>query len=285
MHTKPTIAERCVVFLEHNRLLNLLLLILYIFVILHGHDFFVQLSVKAMNSVSLPVYNQVVMLCIVTSSALLILYTLYKLKANPNQWKSRLLFLAGCLFYLSIHVNVLFEMNIEIIHIVEYIVLSLLLFPFTRSISATLIFALPIMIGDELNQYLVLYPGYNKYFEWSDIVMDIVGAGTLLLMLNIAGLQLRKRAKYNLFTPEILLLVVFCLLMLMGFITGMLASTAKDLQPNTIFVFNQLSQPELFWQTHAFTGAHYHVLWPSEGVVLILVLCAFFALYDKLVGN
>lgn len=285
MHTKPTIAERCVVFLEHNRLLNLLLLILYIFVILHGHDFFVQLSVKAMNSVSLPVYNQVVMLCVVAISALLVLYTLYMLKTNTIQWKIRLLFFAGCLLYLSIHVNVLFEMNIEIIHVVEYIILSFLLFPFTRSISATLIFALPIMIGDELNQYLVLYPGYNKYFEWSDIVMDIVGAGTLLLMLNIAGLQLRKRAKYNLFTPEILLLVVFCLFMLMGFITGMLASTAKDLQPNTIFVFNQLSQPELFWQTHAFTGAHYHVLWPNEGVVLILVLCAFFALYDKLVGN
>ncbi|MBL7799148.1 MAG: hypothetical protein JNL95_00365 [Chitinophagales bacterium] len=285
MKTSPSIAERCVVFLERNRLLNSVLIVLYVLLILHGHDFFVQLSVKAMNSVSLPVYNQVVMLCIVTCSALLVLYTLYMLNTNPIQWKVRLLFLAGCLLYLSIHVNVLFEMNIEIIHVVEYIVLSFLLFPFTRSISATLIFALPIMIGDELNQYLILYPGYNKYFEWSDIVMDIIGAGTLLLMLNIAGLQLRKRTKYNLFTPEILLLVVFCLFMLFGFITGMLVSTAKDLQPNTIFVFNQLSQPELFWQTHAFTGAHYHVLWPSEGVVLILVLCAFFALYDKLASN
>lgn len=283
MHTKPTIAERCVVFLEHNRLLNLLLLILYIFVILHGHDFFVQLSVKAMNSVSLPVYNQVVMLCIVTSSALLVLYTLYMLKTNTIQWKIRLLFFAGCLLYLSIHVNVLFEMNIEIIHVVEYIILSFLLFPFTRSISATLIFALPIMIGDELNQYLVLYPGYNKYFEWSDIVMDIIGSGTLLLMLNIAGLQLRKRKKIFWYRPEFILLFLFGLCMFIGWLSGTLASTTAETQSNTLFVFNRLPQPEQFWQIHAFTGARYHVLWPIEGAVLIVLLCLYFMVYDEIV--
>jgi hypothetical protein len=37
------------------------------------------------------------------------------------------------------------------------------------------------MIADELNQYLVLYPNYNKYFELSDIVLDLLGAGTLML--------------------------------------------------------------------------------------------------------
>jgi hypothetical protein len=284
MNASPTIAERCVVFLERNRLLNSILIVLYVLVILHGHDFFVQLSVKAMNSVSLPVYNGLVMGGIIGIGLFLLGYTLYKLKRNTTFWKQKLLLLFGCFIYLSIHISVLFEMNIEIIHVMEYIILSFLLFPFTRSIGATLIFALPIMIGDELNQYLVLYPGYNKYFEWSDIVMDIIGSGMLLLLLNIAGLQLRKRIKAYWYRPELLLLAFLCLCMFAGWLSGALASTTAEAQSNTVFIFNQLPQPEQFWQIHAFTGAQYHVLWPWEGTVLIILMYAIFAFYDELVG-
>ncbi len=285
MDTPSSFPERIVTFFEQNRWLNIMLVVLYIFFILHGHDFFVQLSVKVMNSFTLKVYNQIVMLCIVSVGIILVLYTLYSLTVIKQQWKVKLLFFLGCLFYLFVHVSTLFEMNIEIIHIVEYIVLSFLLFPFTRSIGATLIFALPVMIGDELNQYLVLYPGYNKYFEWSDILMDIVGSGMLLLLLNIAGLHVQKRVKAFLVRPELILLVFLYLCLFVGWFSGALVSTTAEMQSNTIFVFNQLKQPELFWQTHAFTGARYHVLWPMEGALLILLLFSYFIVYDQFVGE
>lgn len=284
MNASPTIAERCVVFLERNRLLNSILIVLYVLVILHGHDFFVQLSIKAMNRVSLPVYNGLVMGGIIGIGLFLLGYTLYSLKRNTTFWKQKLLLLFGCFIYLSIHISVLFEMNIEIIHVMEYIILSFLLFPFTRSIGATLIFALPIMIVDELNQYLVLYPGYNKYFEWSDIVMDIIGSGMLLLLLNIAGLRLRKRDKVFWYRQEFRVLLFLCICMFVGWLTGTLATTTAESKSNTLFVFNRLSQPEQFWQIHAFTGAQYHVLWPWEGTVLIILTYAIFAFYDELVG-
>jgi hypothetical protein len=188
-----------------------------------------------------------------------------------------------CFAALAVHVAMLFEMNIEIIHVAEYIVLVLLLFLFSRSIGASLVYALPIMIADELNQYLVLYPNYNKYFELSDIVLDLLGAGTLFLLLHICGLSLQKDERPWLKKPAMVLLLTIITSATLGLLTKLFVFTPDEVQAHTVFVFNRLEQPELFWQVHSFTGAKYHVLLPYEGIALVFLVCALFIAYEKLV--
>jgi len=255
------------------------LVLLYIAFILLGHDAFVQLSVVVMNKLSLPVYNQRVLQLIWASGFFFVIYTFYNLCKTPTLWQTKLFFLTLCLVGLGAHIAILFEMNIEIIHVLEYVILVGLIFPFSRSISVSLVLALPVMIADELHQYLVLYPNYNKYFEWNDIVLDLLGAGTLFLMWHIGGLTIQKPKINFVFWA----LLGFVGLMLLGFGTKLFVYTPTDATSFSWIVFNRLDNPNLFWQIHAFTGARYHVLSPTFGVLLILSVLFVFAWYEKLV--
>lgn len=285
MPPRETIATRIVSFLENHRPLNIVLVIAYSFFILLGHDHFVQLSILVMNKLSLPVYNQRVMQLMLFLGLTMIGLTLFHLYKNPSQWIAKLLFLLGCSLLLGWHVAVLFEMNIEIIHVAEFVLLALLLFSFTRSIGSSLIYALPVMVADELNQYLLLYPTYNKYFEWSDIVLDITGAGTILLMLHIAGLSILKKQSSFWKNPALLWLLAAALVVVIGIATCTLATTTNTSCAHSIFVFNRLDNPELFWQVHAFTGARYHVLLPMEGLGLVVGVCLYFLSIDAVLGK
>ena len=278
-----TLLNRLLLFLQKNRWLNLVLVLAYIVFILHWHDTFVQLSVVVMNKLSLPIYNQRVMQLMMTVGVFFLLNTLYTLWQNPTQWRTKLAFLLFCFAALAVHVAMLFEMNIEIIHVAEYVVLVLLLFPFSRSIGTSLVYALPIMIADELNQYLVLYPNYNKYFELSDIVLDLLGAGTFMLLLHIGGLSRQKDNRPWLKKPAVVLLLTIITSATLGLLTKLFVFTPDEVQAHTVFVFNRLEQPELFWQVHSFTGAKYHVLLPYEGIALVFLVCALLIAYEKLV--
>jgi hypothetical protein len=275
--------NRLLLFLQKNRWLNLVLVLAYTVFILHGHDTFVQLSVVVMNKLSLQVYNDRVMQLMMAAAAFFLLSTLYQLYRQPQRWRTKLTFLFLCFGALGLHVALLFEMNIEIIHVAEFTLLVLLLFPFSRSIGASLVYALPIMIADELNQYLVLYPNYNKYFELSDIVLDLLGAGTLLLLLHIGGLSLQKAERPWLKQPAVVLLLTIITSATLGLLTKLFVFTPDEVQAHTVFVFNRLEQPELFWQVHSFTGAKYHVLLPYEGIALVFLVCTLFIAYEKLV--
>ena len=275
--------NRLLLFLQKNRWLNLVLVIAYTVFILHGHDTFVQLSVVVMNKLSLQVYNDRVMQLMMAAAAFFLLSTLYQLYRQPQRWRTKLAFLLFCFAALAVHVAMLFEMNIEIIHVAEYVVLVLLLFPFSRSIGTSLVYALPIMIADELNQYLVLYPNYNKYFELSDIVLDLLGAGTFMLLLHIGGLSLQKDNRPWLKKPAVVLLLTIITSATLGLLNKLFVFTPDEVQVHTVFVFNRLEQPELFWQVHNFTGAKYHVLLPYEGIALVFLVCALFIAYEKLV--
>jgi hypothetical protein len=278
-----TLLNRLLLFLQKNRWLNLVLVLAYTVFILHGHDTFVQLSVVVMNKLSLQVYNDRVMQLIMAAAAFFLLSTLYQLYRQPLRWRTKLTFLFLCFGALGLHVALLFEMNIEIIHVAEFTVLVLLLFPFSRSIGASLVYALPIMIADELNQYLLLYPNYNKYFELSDIVLDLLGAGTFMLLLHIGGLSLQKDKRHCVKQPATVLLLSVLTMSILGLWTKLFVFTPSDLKAQTVFVFNRLEQPELFWQVHSFTGAKYHVLLPYEGIALVFLVCALLIAYEKLV--
>lgn len=276
--------ERIIRYLERKRWLNLLLVAAYTYVVLFYHDFFVQCSIVVMNSLSLPAYNTAVMYTSVIGFAFFSLASLMLLVKTPHSWKTKLGFLLLSLLLLALHALLMFEMNIEIIHTVEFTILIFLLFPFTRRLGASMALSLPIMLLDELNQYLVLYPTYNKYLELSDLVLNIIGAGTFMVMLSMAGVRFKPiyiKSKW-LTLPEVVIPVVMLLIGLTGLYTGYFAAHESLTQAHTIFVFNRLPDYEAFWHTHAFTGARYHIMWPVEGMLSIAAVTALYTLFDFL---
>jgi hypothetical protein len=160
MGTSDNFLQRFVNWLEGRRIINVVLVFGYFIFIFLMHVPCAKLSVFVQNKLSLPVYNSVV---IAVSSTLLALYLLFmytQITVHTGNRGHKLIYLLLCLSFIILHFNFMFEMNIEIIHVFQYSILALLLFPLTRRFGAAVCFAIPFMLADEWNQYINLYPGF-----------------------------------------------------------------------------------------------------------------------------
>ncbi len=261
--------------LQSHRGLNFLLIVLYGAVIIWGHDTFVKLSVVVMNSLSLPVYNLVVKIIgalILLIIAGILIHNLYK---DQERLWHKVFYLLATSFLLILHFNVMLEMNIEIIHAIEYSLLCILIYPLAQSFGGALVFSIPFMLIDEFNQYVHLYPQYTKYFEFNDIILDILGAGMAMVFVYIS-IPIRAESKVLYKRPELYLIVSLVLIFFGLLTTCFIAQHETTSCNNTVFILSKLTNPQSFWQVHDFTKAIYHVCTPVEGFLIMILLATFF---------
>jgi hypothetical protein len=261
-----------------RKLFLLVLIVLYGLVILLLHDWFVQLSVVVMNQFSLPVYNVLVRNVALSLGFLLLIVTVLKSFQN-KRFDLLFLFFIFCILLL-LHSLFLFEMNIEIIHAVEYGLLALLIYLVTRNAGAAIVLSLPFMFLDEWVQYYLLYGNYNKYYEFNDIVLDIIGCGIFLSAYkifepnrNIVHIKFIKRKEFWLLSLGFVLFIFFVKF-------GVFAAHQKVESSITVFTLSRIENPENFWHIHGFTRAKYHILSPFAGAVFIFLLSLFSGLLD-----
>lgn len=261
-----------------RKIFLLVLIVFYGLAILLLHDWFVQLSVVVMNQFSLPVYNVMVRNFALGLGFLILIVTV--LKSFQNKRFDLLFLFIVFAFLLLLHSLFLFEMNIEIIHAVEYGLLALLIYLFTRNAGAAIVLSLPFMFLDEWVQYCLLYGNYNKYYEFNDIVLDIIGCGIFLAAYKIfepkrivVEIKYIKRKEFWLLS---LSFVLFILLLKIG----VFAAHQNVAGSNTIFILSRIENPENFWHIHGFTRAKYHILSPFAGAVFIFLLSLFSGLLD-----
>lgn len=270
--------------LKQHKVLNLVLVFLYGFLLIFFHDFFVHLSIDMMNGLSLPVYNKLVLVISICGGVAVfvsLLYMLYKTNENRNR---KLFFLLLTSLLIALHYKFLFEMNIEVVHVIEFAVLSVLLFPLLSSFGASVAFTLPFIVVNEWYQYVVLYPSYILYFEFNDIVIDLLGCGMAMIFFWIAGVKPDNNQTAIFKRPEVILLVAFNFLFVVLITTCVFTFYPEGKCDNTFLVLNQLQNPNLFWQTHVF-GAVYHVMKPMEGLVAVNFVCLLFTLMDYVANN
>ena len=231
-----------------------------------------------MNNLSLPVYNKVVLIVSICGGVAVFASLLYMLLKTKECRNRKLFFLLITSLLIALHYTFLFEMNIEVVHVLEFTLLSVLLFPLLGSFGASVAFTLPFIFVNEWYQYVVLYPGYIQYFEFNDVVIDLLGCGMAMIFLWIGG---AKPKPVSVFwrKPEVVFLISVNLLFVVLLATCVFAFYPDGNCNTTFLVLNQLQNPHLFWQTHVY-GAVYHVMKPVEGLVIINGVCLLFACMD-----
>ncbi len=65
--------------------------------------------------------------------------------------------------------------NAEVVHYPQYFILSLLIFPWTRSIGDTLAWCTLVALLDEGYQYFVIHPTWGVPWDFNDVTLDICG--------------------------------------------------------------------------------------------------------------
>jgi hypothetical protein len=272
----PDALNTAVAWLQAHWIINIALVIGYALFILLAHKAFVQHSIWVMNALTLPVYNGVVAGIAGCFGVLFVLLMLSYLRINNPERPRKLFYLIAILLLLVVHHNFLFEMNIEVIHAMQFAVLGFLLFPFTQRFGAAIAMGIPIMMLDEWYQYRVLYPDYVQYFDFNDILMDILGCALLFCGMWIVGVRTKPVPQPIYRRPEIILMSALSVAILGAMFTCTIAFFPENECLNTWLVLNKLPNPIIFWQAHPFTGRIYHAIPPMEGMAVILGISLFF---------
>ena len=274
METSTGFLQRCVSWFENNRIVNLCLIFLYFIFIYYMHDPVVHLSVWVMNLLSLPVYNKVVMAISVLLLILFVAFIAQQFKKYEGNRRLKTAYLLFTVIIIAIHFRTMFEMNIEIIHVFEYPMLALLLFPITRRFGAAIFFTIPFMLMDEWHQYIVLYPSYVDYFEFNDIMIDIYGCGLAMVALLICGVEGQLPVNPFWKRPEFIFLVVALVLLAVAIQTCFISVYEADKCANTWLVLNHIHEPITFWRRFPGRDVVYHVMQPIEAIIAISLLTA-----------
>ena len=259
-----------IAWLAAHRMVNGALVLAYAAFILFAHDPFVQLSIRVMNALTLPVYNSVVAMLVGVGGGAFFAVLLLFLQKETNHRGRKLRYLVAILILVVLHHHFLFEMNIEVIHAMQFAVLGMLLFPLTQRFGAAIIMSIPFMILDEWHQFQVLYPTYVQYFEFNDMLMDILGCALLMCGLWIMGVRELPSARPWYLRAEALVVAVLSVGALLAMTTCFIVPFPQDACATTWLVLNTLPDPTALWQTHPFTGRVYHAMQPVEGMVVVM---------------
>ncbi len=260
--------ESLVKWLAAHKRINLLLVLAYIGFIVFAHEWFVNVSVEVMNSISLPTYQRLVA-SLSVGVLILVMIVLYGLiRSNRQINRVNLLYLILTLVGLVFHFFVFTEMNIEFIHALEFGLLAVLIYPITGRFGAAIVYSLPVMLFDEWYQYQVLFD-YVEYFDFNDLVLDLLGAGFTLSLLGLFGAAACNESVSVIRRTE--LFVLFGLIFIAGFLwlSTVIVPYPDMVTHKTWLILNELKEDYGFWRIHPFIGSTYHVIEPLPGMIAI----------------
>lgn len=254
--------------MKEHRVFSILVIISYYLLVVLPHEWIGHLTVKVFGGLSRQNYN----LLIATCSTVLIVITGGLLIKEIRQSPHRKMFVAF-LIYLSFLVflcfAVLFVINIEVVHIPQYALFAILFFPLSGNFRVCLIATIIAGSFDELYQYLVLAPEKSNYFDFNDVIIDMVGGmiGITILAINGIGSKKRYIGKWALST---ILWVAIFVVIILAFATGLIEFYTT---PDSNAWFGLIKEPaEGFWHYPPGPPAKFHILRPLEGVIILIIL-------------
>lgn len=263
---------------RQHRLINALLVFAYIVLLIFAHEWFVNLSVEVMRSLSLPVYNKLVAGVTTIAAVAVIVLIARAISQKVELQRSGLLVLALTLAALIIHFFVFTEMNVEFIHAVEYGILAALIYPLVGRFAAAVVYSFPVMLFDEWYQYQVLFD-WVEYFDFNDILLDLLGAGLFLAVIKTFSQESEQPTALTK-QSEVYVLFLMAVTAMMMLLSSTVVPYPEDAASNTWLVLNAIEEPYGFWRVHPLIGSTYHVLEPITGLITVFSVCLFYLAMD-----
>ena len=264
-------------YLNRNKFFNIILVTTYFFLVTLPHEWVgVKLGVLV-NNLSRVEFNRFVL---IAGSILLFLYFISIFKNILISKKRTILifYLLLSAFLAILSLNLLIIVNVEIIHFIQFGILAILLLPLFNDFFLTFFICLLLGFVDEGYQYYYL-PVRTTYFDFNDVVLDLIGAGLGLSLLRtypqISTLvdDFKKRQKY------IWISWASILIGLLGFIKLgwiQLYSKGDGTDHWTTLV---IKKSEGFWTKDP--HGIFHVMSPLEGIICLTILLFIYQFITK----
>lgn len=179
-----------------------------------------------------------------------------------------------CVAYFTI-----FVLATELIHFPQYAIMAILLFPFSWRFSDTLYWATLLGALDEAYQYFYLSPHRTDYYDFNDVIINLLGAAMGLVFLHTLSDRLpTPRPRTWKQSPTLWCSGALLLLLPIAVHFGWLAIYPADTSPAPEVLLVK-KVPERFWSK--FHHIRYHVILPEEGLLLLALLFGIYSGLDK----
>lgn len=197
---------------------------------------------------------------------------IYK-KAYSLDKKLLLFYVLATIVFIGLCFRLLFVINIEGIHFIQYAIFAIICFQLNASYFKTMFWTVLAGAIDELYQYIWLAPERTDYYDFNDVVINAVGAGIgLIVIRSLRRPVVSIKLSDFLGSVEMYVSIGIIVLISIGLTIGIL-SYGPD--PDALFCF--MKEDNIgFWKIDR-RIYKFHVIKPIEGVVISGLLVLFYA--------
>lgn len=259
--------------LSQKKWLSVIILVTYYLLIVLPHEKVGVFISSLFEGKSRAFYDQTI-LALTLLLLSLISYFLHKKLWTHSERKKIIAFLLVHFVLITLSYYYLIIVNIECIHFIQYAALVLLAYPLFKNYTALLILAVLLGVVDEAYQYLYLSPDRTNYYDFNDIILNTLGAGSGILILYIEGLKsTSNKILYWLY----LVLSFVCLLILLAFFFNFLTVFSEEEIKHAVAL---IKVKELNFWSYIEPEIVYHIVRPWEGLILTSILIYFYRLLE-----
>ncbi|MCK9401457.1 MAG: hypothetical protein M0Q51_15880 [Bacteroidales bacterium] len=273
-----------ITYLAQHKTIAILLLTVYFLGLVYFHDAATVVADWLKYKLTLSYYN----LSLLISGLALSSVTGYFLWRTVIKHPERRMFFLWFLITILAMILALFTMmvvNMEAIHYLQYAILAVLIFPLVQRYEDAFIGATILGMVDEMYQYLVLNPSF-KYFDFNDIILNMLGAGAGLLVMAAASFpESRKPRKWYRSSSYFFIGIIILLgIIISGNFPVTFFPVPVDHNGWHWFSLYRQNLSDPFW-TPLYASRHYHIFRPWEGIMVMSVLTFFYARIDYFYAN
>jgi VanZ family protein len=239
------------------------------------------------KELSFGVYNDALFKVNIFLAIVLFAFVLLRIR-NGNRRALKITYWLFTAFLVAASYEILIVFNVESIHFPQYAVLALLVFPLIMRYGDTVFWCALLGALDEGYQYFVLYRDNNEvYFDFNDILLNLVGAGIGVLILFTLTDERSKRStahtnsSLNRSPSPVIVTTAFLLFTgLLFYRSGLLQLYPEAGASSAPITLSRKPAPEKFW-TVPKRGKTFHILTPLEGIISAAALIGCYASMDR----
>ncbi|MEY3368165.1 MAG: hypothetical protein RI973_1320 [Bacteroidota bacterium] len=229
-------------------------------------------------------YNQLVLFLAFVALATFATKFWVNVKSDARANKGTIAFLLFTLAIIAVAFNYLVVVNIEVIHLFQYALLAILLFPAVGSYGATIGWATLLGAADEAWQHFYLAPLKSNYYDFNDILLDLLGAalGLIIIKSSFKNLEIQTERAGTAMSALLLTTGVLALLLPVAFAAGLIHYYTPEKEAICRWVIIRAPQTS-FWTT-VHPNVTFHVMQPMEGLIVLSMLLLYYQGLDNQVN-
>jgi hypothetical protein len=271
--------KTCIEWLRRHPVLTCILATGYFFAVVLPHEH-VQVQVaRLFEGMPRQEYQEVILVggLAVFGMYLAVLGVLAVMNRKVN---ATLAYLAITLILLVLSVHILVIHNFEMIHFPQYIFLAILIFPLVMRYGETVFWTTLLGAVDEAYQYFYLAPQRTAYFDFNDIILNLLGAALGVLLIFSSGVPAKaynmKKWYVSPVFRTIALLVIGITILFQTPLLNMYPSADETSMRSALIQ----KSPEGFWEHVPHLNDKFHIVRPIEGILLVILLLLLYYTMD-----